>query len=76
MPTSIETLKLDNNKFTGGIPSEWGSLTNLKSLEMYSCGIGGAWVCRDVPSYHHPRKPIANLPLVPRAVAEGDADFA
>merc|ERR1712070_835164 len=41
MPTSIETLTLNNNQFTGGIPSEWGSLTNLRSLEMYSCGIGG-----------------------------------
>ena len=45
MPTSIETLNLDNNKFTGGIPSEWGSLMNLKSLQMYKCGIGGACVC-------------------------------
>ena len=45
MPTSIEILNLAENKFTGGIPSEWGSLTNLKSLQMYKCGIGGACVC-------------------------------
>ena len=55
MPTSIETLELSiNKKFTGGIPSEWGSLKNLRSLNMYGCGIGGACVCRDMPSYHHP----------------------
>ena len=48
MPTSIETLKLDYNNFTGGIPSEWGSLTSLKNLRMYKCGIGGA--CWDVPA--------------------------
>ena len=54
MPTSIEILDVSFNKFTGGIPSEWGSLTNLKSLAMYSCGIGGTCVCQDVPSYRHP----------------------
>ena len=47
MPPSLEVLNLgeyfDNtNKFTGGIPTEWGSLTNLKELEMASCGLSGA----------------------------------
>ena len=55
MPTSIETLDLSNNKFTGGIPSEWGSLTNLKELRMNECGIGGACVCVGVS--HHTATP-------------------
>ena len=53
MPISIEILNLSYNKFAGGIPSEWGSLLNLKNLQMVKCGIGGA--CWDVPSYHHPQ---------------------
>ena len=51
MPPSLEELILDGgydtpHKFTGGIPSEWGSLTNLKSLDMRNCGLDGAslWV--------------------------------
>ena len=47
MPPSLEVLDMDNaGKFTGGIPSEWGSLTNLKSLDMRNCGLDGAslWV--------------------------------
>ena len=43
MPPSLEVLNMDNaGKFTGGIPSQWGSLTNLKNLDMYSCGLDGA----------------------------------
>ena len=49
LPTSLEVLTLgeysdysDNtNKFTGGIPSEWGALTNLKSLKIVACGLDG-----------------------------------
>ena len=55
MPTSLEILNLSGgnpvfgdtpHKFTGGIPAEWGSLTNLKSLDMPNCGLDGAslWV--------------------------------
>ena len=51
MPPSLEVLNLgdtfhNNNKFTGGIPAEWGSLTNLKELSMQHCGLDGAslWV--------------------------------
>ena len=53
MPLSLEVLNLsggeysfNEHKFTGGIPSEWGSLTNLKSLDMRNCGLDGAslWV--------------------------------
>ena len=29
------------HKFTGGIPSEWGALTNLKELKMAYCGLDG-----------------------------------
>ena len=51
MPLSLELLILGSvfghsNKFTGGIPTEWGSLTNLKELTMAHCGLYGAFVCR------------------------------
>ena len=47
MPPSLEVLILgvneyNNNKFTGGIPAEWGSLTKLKELKMVACGLDGA----------------------------------
>ena len=29
------------HKFNGGIPSEWGALTNLKELKMFYCGLDG-----------------------------------
>ena len=46
LPVSLEVLNLgdsnsNTNKFTGGIPSEWGALTNLKELTMANCGLGG-----------------------------------
>ena len=46
LPVSLEVLILGEdyknaNKFTGGIPSEWGALTNLKKLMMVSCGLHG-----------------------------------
>ena len=47
MPPSLEVLNMWRaGKFTGGIPSEWGSLTNLKSLDMRLCSLDGAslWV--------------------------------
>ena len=47
MPPSLEELDLSGDygtrhKFTGGIPSEWGSLTNLKKLSMAYCSLDGA----------------------------------
>ena len=47
MPPSLEKLDLstsynDGHKFTGGIPTEWGSLTNLKELNLAYCGLSGA----------------------------------
>ena len=53
MPPSLETLSLSGgepkfrahpHKFTGGIPTEWGSLTNLKHLKLYKCGLNGTFV--------------------------------
>ena len=46
MPVSLEILNLgdayyNNNKFTGGIPAEWSSMTNLKELRMVKCGLDG-----------------------------------
>mgnify|MGYP002052845361 CR=1 FL=1 len=42
MPVSLEVLNLwDAGKFTGGIPAEWTSMTNLKELRMYNCGLDG-----------------------------------
>ena len=50
-PTSLEVLDLSGgdprfhgttpHKFTGGIPPEWGALTNLKELKMAFCGLDG-----------------------------------
>ena len=31
----------NTNKFTGGVPSEWGALTNLRKLKMVACGLNG-----------------------------------
>ena len=52
MPMSLETLVLNlgewgNNthKFTGGIPAEWSSMTNLKELNMQLCGLDGEFLC-------------------------------
>ena len=43
MPPSLEKLEMSfAGKFTGGIPTEWGSLTNLKELYMAYCGLSGA----------------------------------
>ena len=47
LPVSLKKLILgkrlgnNNNEFTGGIPSEWGALANLKQLEMDCCGLDG-----------------------------------
>ena len=46
LPVSLEVLNFgedygNKNKFTGGIPSEWGALTNLKDLKMVACGLDG-----------------------------------
>ena len=43
MPPSLEKLNMyQAGKFTGGIPTKWGSLTNLKELNMAICGLSGA----------------------------------
>ena len=53
MPPSLEKLDLSGggglcigepHKFTGGIPTEWGSLTNLKEVNMGQCGLDGKLV--------------------------------
>ena len=46
LPTSLEVLDVSGDfyrphKFTGGIPPEWGALTNLKELKMANCGLDG-----------------------------------
>ena len=41
LPISLEVLVVSGNKFTGGIPSEWGAFTNLKELKMVGCGLDG-----------------------------------
>ena len=56
MPPSLEKLILgavfgNLNKFTGGIPTEWSSLTNLKELNVADCGLDGAFVCRHPCAY-------------------------
>ena len=56
MPSSLENLQLSGtpmnpHKFTGGIPTEWSSLTNLKELKIMYCGLDGAScvVCSGAP---------------------------
>ena len=45
MPPSLEKLNMHNaGKFTGGIPTEWGSLTKLKELNMAQGGLDGTFV--------------------------------
>ena len=52
MPPLLEVLNMDEaGEFTGGIPSEWGSLTNLKSLDMRYCGLDGASSGYDQQTY-------------------------
>ena len=52
MPVSLEILNLGDysstnaNKFTGGIPAEWSSMTNLKELILYKCGLDSEFACR------------------------------
>ena len=46
LPVSLEVLDVsgtDRNphKFIGGIPPEWGALTNLKELKMARCSLDG-----------------------------------
>ena len=49
LPVSLEILQLgpddwrdrNDNSFDGGIPAEWGSLTNLKKLNIAKCGLDG-----------------------------------
>ena len=46
LPTSLEVLDVsgishDPHKFTGGIPSAWGALTNLKELGLSNMGLDG-----------------------------------
>ena len=46
MPVSLKILNLsgsygDEHKFTGGLPPEWSSMTNLKELKMVACGLDG-----------------------------------
>ena len=56
MPASLETMNLSASKFTGGIPAEWASLTNLKELKMVACGLDGA--------------PVLNLTVMRTAASE------
>ena len=44
MPVSLENLDLNRAKFTGGIPAEWSSMTNLKELKMAHCGLDGEFL--------------------------------
>ena len=46
LPVSLEVLSLgddwqNTNKFTGGIPCEWGALPNFKELKMVACALDG-----------------------------------
>ena len=54
MPVALEILDLSGvsinpHNFTGGIPAEWSSMTNLKELYMAYCGLDGESVCSGMP---------------------------
>ena len=61
MPVSLESLDVSFNEFTGGIPSEWDSLTNLKELKVVVCGLDGA--------------SRAIFPHIPRHTSQSHRDF-
>ena len=53
-PVSLEILNLSGyydikHNFTGGIPVEWSSMTNLKELNMANCGLDGESDFPDIP---------------------------
>ena len=46
LPASLEKVFLgdqraNTNTFIGGIPPEWGAITNLKTLKLVACGLDG-----------------------------------
>ena len=67
MPVSLETLDLSGgfddeaHKFTGGIPAEWSSMTNLKELKMANCGLDGGYGLSSYTAQKRVEKRIANL---------------
>ena len=50
---TLEKLSLGGNKLGGTITDDVLSYTKLTELSLFRMGIGGACVCRDVPSYRH-----------------------
>ena len=74
MPVSLEILNLSGisynpHKFTGGIPAEWSSMTNLKELNMSHCGLDGASAFPGIPSQKRVEKRIARAgPSLPETL--------
>ena len=73
MPLSLEILDLgddyrNNNNFTGGLPAEWVSLTNLRGLMIVNCGLDGA--SRSLPK-HAATKANCEANRVHRRTAQG-----
>ena len=65
MPVSLEILNLSGeynkpHKFTGGIPAEWSSMTNLKELRMADCGLDGECL---VHVHHATQRFVESKPL-------------
>ena len=68
MPVSLETLDLSggqsrptSHKFTGGIPAEWSSMTNLKELKLSNCGLDGGYGLSRYTAQKRIEKPITDL---------------
>ena len=62
------------NKFTGGIPAEWSSMTNLRELKMPYCGLDGECLVY-VPGIQKKsiEKPIVRRTAAPRDLAAAHA---
>ena len=61
MPVSLETIDLSKNNFSGGLPAEWSSLTNLKELNMANCDLYGGCGLSRYTAQKRIEKPTANL---------------
>ena len=76
LPISLEVFNLgdglrNTNKFTGGIPSEWGALTNLKELKIVACGLDGKPLRTRTERLHV----LLTFQLFGRRIAQGARQF-
>ena len=54
LASTLEKLDLSNNELGGMLTEDISAYGKLAELRLSGMGIGGACVCRYVPSYRHP----------------------